>query len=129
LGDGGIALGGVRERCGGIRSGSGNFDLGRRLDTGEFGRPIMAEPATAEEKEYAKDKKANHQKQKGIASRRLGGSPGDARDIRHVRPKAGGWSIVGHRNRMIVLVRGSVSNTSCVFSRGGRKSLRKGKLC
>lgn len=44
FGDSGIGLRGMRERCGGIGSGRWNFDLGRRLDTGEFGRLIMAEP-------------------------------------------------------------------------------------
>ncbi len=58
--DGRIGLGGMRERCGRIGSGRGNFDLGRRLDTGEFGGLIMAEPTAAEKKEYAKDEKANY---------------------------------------------------------------------
>jgi len=61
FGDDRIALGGVRERSGGIRSGRGNFNLGRRLNTCEFGRLVMTEPTAAEEKEHAQNEKANHQ--------------------------------------------------------------------
>ena len=82
----------------------------------------MTEPTAAEEKEHAQDEKANHQRQKGIAAWKLGGRPGDAGNNRHVRPKAGGWSIVGHRNRMIVLARWLREQLKfCVF-KGGRKS-------
>jgi len=85
----------------------------------------MAEPAAAEEEEHAKDEKANHKRQKGIAARKLGGRPGDAGDIRHVRPKAGGWSIVGHRNRLIVLVRWQREQLKLrVFKGGGRVAER-----
>jgi len=105
LGDGRVNLRGVREQSGRIRSGRGNFKLWRRLDASEFGRLIVAEPTAADENDYAKDDDANNERQKRIEAMRLGRSLGDARDIRHVRPKAGGWSIVGHHNKTIVLAR------------------------
>ena len=105
LSDGRIALGGMRESSIGIGGGRGDLDLWRRLDTSKFGGPIVAEPTAADENDYAKDDDANNERQKRIEAMRLGRSLGDARDIRHVRPKAGGWSIVGHHNKTIVLAR------------------------
>ncbi len=89
----------------------------------------MAEPTAAKEKEYAQDEKANHQRQKGIAARKLGGRPGDAGDNRHVRPKAGGWSIVGHRNKMIVLARWQGEQIKFRVFKGARKNAWRGQLC
>ena len=89
----------------------------------------MAEPAGAEEKDNAKGEKAHYERQEGIAARRLGGRPGDAGDIRHVRPKTGGWSIVGHRNKMIVLVMWQREQLKFRVFKGGRESARKGQLC
>lgn len=86
----------------------------------------MAEPTAAEEKENAKGEKAHYEWQEGIAARRLGGRPGDAGDIRHVRPKTGGWSIVGHRNKMIVLVMRQREQLKFRVFKGGRESVRKG---
>ena len=119
----------MRKSRGGIRSGRGNFDLRRRLDTSEFGRLVVAEPTAAEEEENAKGEKTHYERQEGIAARRLGGRPGDAGDIRHVRPKTGGWSIVGHRNKMIVLVMWQREQLKFRVFKGGRESVRKGQLC
>ena len=95
----------------------------------DFGWLIMAEPTGAEKKENAKDEKTHYERQEGIAARRLGGGPGDAGDNRHVRPKASGWSIVGHRNKMIVLASWQREQLKFRVFKGRRASERKGRFC
>jgi|SRR5271157_348035 len=97
LGDGGIGFRGVRKRSGGIRSGSGHFNLGRRFNAGGFGRASMADPASAKEKQQAEDDESNDEREKRITAGQLGRRTSDAGNKRHVGPKAGGWRSVGHR--------------------------------
>ena len=57
----------------------------------------MCNPTSAKEKQDAEDDESDDEGEERIAARELGRRTSDARNDRHVGPKAGGWRSVGHR--------------------------------
>ena len=79
----------------------------------------MGDPASAKEKQQAEYDETDDEREEGIAVWHLGRRTSDAGNERHVRPKAGGWRSVGHRQDDCTVKLAGVANRRMEKARVG----------